>query len=149
MRHIPTKFVIAFLLVAAFAADVFMPGLSILVLLVAIPFLFMAWVDVGRAIRNYPTTSRIPYVLGILVGLPQVLFALASVIGGIAITVAFFLCSECRAPWWILPVGLGLVAFGTVWIRDAFKGVHGNRQPHQPNSTLERDARKSTVPPSA
>ena len=149
MRRIPNKFIVAFFLVVAFAADVFMPGASLLVLFVAIPFVFMALVDAGRAIPNYPATSGIPYVLGILLGLLQALFALVSVISGIAITVAFFLCSECRAPWWILPVGLGLIAFGALWIRDVFKRVHGNRQPHQPNNTLERDARKSTAPPSA
>jgi hypothetical protein len=108
------------LLLAIFVADFFAYGAGFLGIFV-VPFVLMAVVDIGRALRRYPTGSRIPYLLGLAVGLPQLLLALASIVGGVTITVAFFFLGEARH-WWIPLVGALIVVFGVIWLRDSLRG---------------------------
>jgi small-conductance mechanosensitive channel len=92
-----------------------------LLLLIVLPFLFMAWVDVGRGFRK-EKSSPAKRLLGILIGIPQTIFALASTVFGIGIIADFFFGRAERSgvAWVVMLLGLGMIVFGIKWLRDVF-----------------------------
>jgi hypothetical protein len=99
--------------------SMFSPAWSVLGILV-IPAVFLALVDLGRALRSTP--SRVATILGVLVGLPQAVAGLVSMLAGIIIVAAFLFWPERGEGnnWVVLLVGPLLVVFGIWWLRDVF-----------------------------
>ncbi len=103
-----------------------------LLMLILLPFVFMAWIDLGRALRG--DGRKFTYLLGVLVGFPQVLLALAAICCGSLLLAVHFWAGDI-ATWWMPPLGGGMCLFGILWIRDVLK--KGRRERHQPNPLMQ------------
>lgn len=84
--------------------------------LVVLPFVFMAWIDLGRALRG--DGGKLTYPIGVLIGFPQLLVAFAAMCCG-ALLLSVHLWAAHIATWWMPPLGAVMCLFGTLWIRDA------------------------------
>lgn len=91
--------------------------------LIIVPAIFLTWVDLARALRKVPPGTRSARFLGVIFGIPQALFGLASLLAGILIIVAFFFMptKNGESNWSVLVVIPLLVFFGVRWLREAFK----------------------------
>lgn len=96
----------------------------LLLIYVAFPVLILTWVELARAFRNSPSPTL--FILGVILGLPQALFGLFSVIAGVSIIgwVLYntFITRQPEYTGGFLTFGIGpiLTLFGVFWIREAF-----------------------------
>jgi len=117
----------------------------LLFIFLGIPLFVLTWVDLGRALRQAESPTRLTFVLGIFFGLPQVVFGLIAVACGISILawVAYNSFFE-RQPQYtggFLTFGLGpaLVLMGWYWLREAFvKSRAGLDRDRGPENALDR-----------
>ncbi|MES2355943.1 MAG: hypothetical protein V4568_16390 [Pseudomonadota bacterium] len=123
MRKVLLQFFLCLIaLVVNVVLSAFNPAWSLLGILV-VPAVFLAWLDIGRALRKTSSSNAASYALGVLVGLPQAVFGLVCLIAGVAITVAFFF-GPVRGEdsnWIVFLVGPLLMCVGIWWLRDSFR----------------------------
>ena len=99
----------------------FNQGAGLIAGMLVLPFLFMAWVDLGRSLRR-DGSRNIGYVLGVVVGLPQALIGVGAIVCGLLFAVTY-LWPGSTAPttWWMAALSPFLILFGAVWIRDVLR----------------------------
>ena len=140
MSAAPLKFLLSFVLLATLCCAIclttdegWLTAWFLLATFVALPIFILSWVELGSALRNHPSSSRILFTVGFLFGLPQAFFGLFSLVSGVAIIVwVLYNSFIARVPQYsggFLTFGIGpvLVLFGTHWLRQAF-----TRQPPPP-----------------
>lgn len=99
----------------------------LLFIFVGLPFLILAWIDLGSTLRSLDNPSPPQRVLGILFGAPQAVFGITSVFIGLSIVgwVLYNSLIETQPQYsggfLTLGVGPALVIFGFHWVRAAFK----------------------------
>src|SRR2546421_8411488 len=95
-------------------------GFGLLGMLI-VPAMLLAWNDLARELRK--SSYKPSRYLGVLAGLPQLLLALFSLLGGIVIGVAYFFWPQRGEPgnWIVLLVVPALIGFGVWWLRDLRK----------------------------
>ncbi|WP_148282970.1 hypothetical protein [Pseudogulbenkiania sp. NH8B] len=134
MKQALVKFLMSVSVFAALCAaisrtsnDGWLTAWLLLLIFVALPIAILAWIDLGRKLRNSPTNSPVLFVVGIVFGLPQALFGSVAVLAGLTI-VGWVLYNSlwARLPQYtggFLTFGVGpaLIIFGVAWMRDAFK----------------------------
>jgi protein-S-isoprenylcysteine O-methyltransferase Ste14 len=133
MKTSIAKFGLAILFLCIFAwfisltnSDGWLTLWFILFIFVGLPVLILAWIDLGRTLREIEEPSLVTTILGVVFGVPQALFGIAAIICGLAIVVWVLYNSFVeRQPEYsggLLTFGLGpaLTAFGWFWLRQAF-----------------------------
>jgi hypothetical protein len=110
----------------AYVAFVFSQATGIIIGMLVLPFFFMAWIDLGRALRR--DGRRVTYPLGVIVGIPQALIGIGLIICGL-LFVTTYLWPGSTAPttWWMAALSPILILFGVVWIRGALRKAQRER----------------------
>ncbi len=99
----------------------------VLFIFVGLPVFILTWIDLGKALRSVENPPRIVRAFGVLLGIPQALLGLMSIIlGGTLIGWVLFNTLIERQPQYrggFLTFGIGpaLVLFGWLWLRAAFR----------------------------
>ena len=102
-------------------------GIFVLGSVACLLFSILLWKDLGQAFRNTDNPSHLTRVFGILMGVPQALFGLASVAIGLSIILWVlynsFFGTDPNYSGGLLSFGIGplLVMFGLAWIASAFR----------------------------
>ena len=100
--------------------------MAAVVSLILLPFVFMACIDLGRALRQ--DGRRVTYSLGVILGIPQIFIGLGSIISGLLfLTTYLWPGSTAPTTWWMAALGPILILFGVVWIREALRKVQRER----------------------
>lgn len=105
-------------------------GYFILLLLIGLPAAILFWFDLGRELRALPAPNRSERLLGLAMGIPQVLFGLLSAAVGFILVmwILYNLLIERRPHFRIpslsaLAVGPLMIVVGLGWARTAFRRV--------------------------
>jgi hypothetical protein len=90
-----------------------------------VPLLVLAWVDLGRSLRQLQNPSRSVYFLGLVLSIPQILFAVLAILIGICLLGWVLYNSfitrlpEYNGGFLTFGIGPALIAFGVMWLRQA------------------------------
>lgn len=92
----------------------------------ALPLVILWWFDLGRELRSTDSTSQVMRAAGLIMGLPQAIFGLTSLVAGIGIVAWVIYNSFWRRDpsytggFLIFGIGPALMLFGLGLLVDAF-----------------------------